>query len=129
MSSHFASAAGSEMRTFRKSAGRVWTGPAEIALLVIFLTVFLILGSHSTSLRDSQINEASPCPPSLETSYGAPKNKKPPEAALHFSCANCVAGCAARGDMCTRELTRSQEKSRKDRRMTLVIAGRIGMAY
>jgi len=52
MSSHFARAAGSEMRAFRKSAGTLCTGPAEIAFLVIFLIAFLIMGSHSTSLRD-----------------------------------------------------------------------------
>ena len=35
MSSHFARAAGSEMRTFRKSAGKLCTALAEIAFLVI----------------------------------------------------------------------------------------------
>lgn len=35
ISSHFASAAGSEMRTFRRSAGTVCTAPAEIARLAI----------------------------------------------------------------------------------------------
>ena len=34
MSSHFARAAGSEMSTFRKSAGTLCTAPGEIALLV-----------------------------------------------------------------------------------------------
>src|SRR5215470_4255982 len=37
MSSHFSRAAGSEMRTFRKSAGTLCTAPAEIALLLIDL--------------------------------------------------------------------------------------------
>src|SRR4029077_18944842 len=35
MSSHFARAAGSAMRTFRKSAGTPCTAPAEIAFLII----------------------------------------------------------------------------------------------
>ena len=35
ISSHFARATGSEMRTFRKSAGRLCTAPAEIDLLVM----------------------------------------------------------------------------------------------
>jgi hypothetical protein len=35
ISSHFARAAGSEMRTFRKSAGTLCTAPGEIAFLVI----------------------------------------------------------------------------------------------
>ena len=35
MSSHFASAAGSEMRTFRKSAGTVCTAPREIGFVAI----------------------------------------------------------------------------------------------
>jgi hypothetical protein len=35
ISSHFARAAGSEMRTFRKSAGTLCTAPAEIAFLVM----------------------------------------------------------------------------------------------
>jgi hypothetical protein len=45
MSSHFASAAGSEMRTFRKSAGTLWTAPAEIA----FLAKDFILHRYATS--------------------------------------------------------------------------------
>jgi hypothetical protein len=35
ISSHFARATGSEMRTFRKSAGTVCTAPGEIAFLVM----------------------------------------------------------------------------------------------
>ena len=37
MSSHFAHAAGSEMRTSRKSAGILCTGPAEIVFLAMVL--------------------------------------------------------------------------------------------
>lgn len=35
MSSHFASAAGSEMRAFRKSDGMEWTAPAESDFLAM----------------------------------------------------------------------------------------------
>src|SRR5579863_8532769 len=42
ISSHFARAAGSEMRTFRKSAGKLCTAPAEIAFLA---TDFILHGS------------------------------------------------------------------------------------
>ena len=44
MSSHFARAAGSEMRTFRKSAGTLCTAQGEIAFLVID---FLSTHTHS----------------------------------------------------------------------------------
>jgi len=46
MSSHFASAAGSEMRTFRKSAGTLCTVPGESA----FLFMDFILHRHAISL-------------------------------------------------------------------------------
>jgi hypothetical protein len=52
MSSHFARAAGSEMRTFRKSSGTLCTAPGEIACLVmdfvrttIVQLLFYVLGS------------------------------------------------------------------------------------
>src|SRR6266576_4317328 len=40
ISSHFARAAGSEMRTFRKSAGTLCTAPGEIAFLVMDFVLF-----------------------------------------------------------------------------------------
>jgi hypothetical protein len=43
MSSHFASAAGSEVRTFRKSAGRLCTAPVEIAFLVVDFILAILL--------------------------------------------------------------------------------------
>jgi hypothetical protein len=46
MSSHFASATGSEMRTFRKSAGTLCTAPGESA----FLFMDFILHRHAISL-------------------------------------------------------------------------------
>jgi len=46
ISSHFARAAGSEMRTFRKSAGTLCTAPGEMA--------FLVMDFHSTSLKLSR---------------------------------------------------------------------------
>ena len=45
ISSHFARAAGSEMRTLRKSAGTLCTAPAEIA----FLVMDFILHGYATS--------------------------------------------------------------------------------
>jgi hypothetical protein len=47
ISSHFACAAGSEMRAFRKSAGIVCTAPAEIA----FLATNFILPGYATGLE------------------------------------------------------------------------------
>src|SRR5438093_3476262 len=40
ISSHFARAAGSEMRTFRKSAGTACTAPRETALLVMDFSLY-----------------------------------------------------------------------------------------
>src|SRR5580700_2587653 len=48
ISSHFARAAGSAMRTFRKSAGTLCTAPAEIAFLVM---EFILLSFGIPSLR------------------------------------------------------------------------------
>jgi hypothetical protein len=42
ISSHFARAAGSEIRTFRKSAGTLCTAPVEIAFLAI-IHIFYIM--------------------------------------------------------------------------------------
>jgi hypothetical protein len=43
ISSHFASAAVSEMRASRKSAGTLCTAPAEIAFFVIdFITLYIV---------------------------------------------------------------------------------------
>src|SRR6185437_9195092 len=100
MSSHFARAAGSEMRTFRKSAGRLCTGPAEIALLVIFLVTELILHRYAIwkpsafaelQLRRDKKRSRLRC----KRSYGAPRNKKGRPRRPCTSCANCLAGCAA----------------------------------
>src|SRR5580704_12922866 len=46
ISSHFARAAGSAMRTFRKSAGTLCTAPAEIPFLVMD---FILRSHHSLS--------------------------------------------------------------------------------
>lgn len=50
MSSHFASASGSEMRAFRKSAGTLCTAPEESA----FLAIDFILHRYASSLRESR---------------------------------------------------------------------------
>ena len=42
ISSHFARAAGSEMRTFRKSAGTLCTAPGEIAFFVMVKGLFIM---------------------------------------------------------------------------------------
>ena len=49
ISSHFARAAGSEMRTFRKSGGTLCTAPGEIA----FLAMGFILNRHPISWEGS----------------------------------------------------------------------------
>lgn len=51
MSSHFARTTGSEMRTFRKSAGTLWTAPCEIA----FLVMDFILYRYAIGLRSSRM--------------------------------------------------------------------------
>jgi len=51
MSSHFARASGSEMRTFRKSAGTLCTAPGEIA----FLVMDFILHRYAISLGSPQM--------------------------------------------------------------------------
>jgi hypothetical protein len=51
ISSHFARAAGSEMRTFRKSAGTLCTAPCEIA----FLVMDFILYRYAIGLRSSRM--------------------------------------------------------------------------
>jgi hypothetical protein len=51
MSSHFARAAGSEMRTFRKSVGTLCTAPGEIA----FLVMDFILHRYAIGLRSSRM--------------------------------------------------------------------------
>jgi hypothetical protein len=51
MSSHFARAAGSAMRTFRKSDGTLCTAPGEIP----FLVMDFILHRYAIGLRTSQM--------------------------------------------------------------------------
>jgi hypothetical protein len=54
ISSHFARATGSEMRTFRKSAGTLCTAPGEIAFLVMDFILHrypISLGSPSDAVR------------------------------------------------------------------------------
>src|SRR5215469_6012711 len=51
ISSHFARAAGSEMRTLRKSAGTLCTAPGEIA----FLAMGFILNRHPISLGKARM--------------------------------------------------------------------------
>jgi hypothetical protein len=51
MSSHFARAAGSEIRTFRKSAGTPCTAPGEID----FLVMDFILHRYAIGLRSSRM--------------------------------------------------------------------------
>ena len=63
ISSHFARAAGSETRTFRKSAGRLCTAPGEIA----FLVMDFILHRRPIGLRSSRIG---PMPPHYRLDYG-----------------------------------------------------------
>jgi len=109
MSSHFARAAGSEMRTFRKSAGTLCTAPAEIAFLVIFLVTDLIL--HVTRFANQR--NRLPTRLRLNSSYGAPRTKK---ARLRWSSATarrtsawrwCECGCAdSRGKRCINEKSR-----------------------
>ena len=81
MSSHFSRAAGSEMRTFRKSAGTLCTAPAEIAFLVIFLVTDLILHRYAIwkpsafaelQLRRDKKRSRLRC----KRSYGAPRKQK-----------------------------------------------------
>jgi hypothetical protein len=52
ISSHFARAAGAEMRAFRKSAGTLCTGPREIA----FLVMDFILYRYAIVLRSSRMH-------------------------------------------------------------------------
>jgi len=47
ISSHFARAAGSEMKTFRKSAGTLCTAPRESAFLVMDFSILGVLGCCS----------------------------------------------------------------------------------
>src|SRR6202047_5418013 len=51
ISSHFARATGSEMRTFRKSGGTLCTTPGEIAFLVMN---FILQGTITTSTFEIQ---------------------------------------------------------------------------
>jgi hypothetical protein len=51
ISSHFARAAGSEMRTFRKSAGTLCTAPGEIA----FFAMDFILHGYAITLGSSRM--------------------------------------------------------------------------
>src|SRR5262249_17006819 len=55
MSSHFARAAGSEMRTLRKSAGTLCTAPGEIALLAMHFILYRHLRCCSASGHDESV--------------------------------------------------------------------------
>ncbi len=54
ISSHFARATGSEMRTFRKSVGKLCTAPAEIAFLVMDF-IYIVAQSAGQSQDALQI--------------------------------------------------------------------------
>jgi hypothetical protein len=54
ISSHFARASESKMRTFRKSTGTLWTAPGEIAFLLMnFILHLMCRGLRSSVLRSS----------------------------------------------------------------------------
>ena len=86
ISSHFARAAGSEMRTFRKSAGTACTAPRETALLVMDFSL------SPTSQRKPRLRSY-PLPlherPSFSSTRGfAPKSQDRSWLLLHLQCSN-----------------------------------------
>jgi hypothetical protein len=91
ISSHFARATGSEMRTFRKSAGTLCTAPGEIA----FLVMDFILHRYAISLESPRmLSELGRREKLIGTSVGETmgllsasnekRSSQPERASLHF---------------------------------------------
>jgi len=55
ISSHAARASGSEMRTFRKSAGTLCTAPGEIPFLVMGLQFYSYAGPYCLKINEFEI--------------------------------------------------------------------------